>query len=78
MSKNKYCSCCGSPTETLLSADTVAAMLDCSVETIRDWIQKRKVGSKKIMGLRRIHWSEIERYLEDSPSIDEFAHEALV
>ena len=73
----KYCQYCGQPGERYYSPETLATILDCSVETVRDWIKKRTLGSVKIGGLRRIPASEIEKITIQLPSLQDFTEEAL-
>lgn len=75
--KPRYCSYCGGTQERFYSLETVAIMLDCSVETVRGWVRCRQIGSTKAGGLRRISAYSLERFLTKLPSIDEMAQEAI-
>ncbi len=75
MAKNRvnrkhYCPYCCSSTERLYSPETVAKMLECSVEKIRKMIQKREISYKKIGRLVRIPSSELEKIGQYFPSVD--------
>lgn len=47
--------------EKMLTVKQVSAELDVAEITIRQWIQKDKIKSVKIIGGRRIPQSEVER-----------------
>ena len=63
MSSNhrKYCPYCGSRVERYYSPESVAEILDCSVEKIRKMILRREISYRKIGRLVRIPVSEIEK-----------------
>ena len=57
--------------------ETVARMLDCSVETIRGWIKDRTIGSVKVNGLRRIPAASLDKITTRMPSIEELVDAAI-
>lgn len=63
MAKNnrKYCPYCGSIVERYYSPESLAKILDCSVDKIRKMILRREISYKKIGRLVRIPNSEIEK-----------------
>ena len=69
----RYCSHCGGTKERYLSVETVATLLDCSVDTVRGWVRERKIGSVKLGGLRRIPAASLEKFTTKLPSIMELA-----
>ena len=74
----RFCPCCGGTQEQDYSAESVARMEDCSVETVRGWVRERKIGSIKVGGLRRIPAESLEKFKTRIPSIDELTDEALL
>ena len=78
MTRNgKYCEYCGQPGERFYSVETAARLLDCSVETVRSWVQDRTIGSVKIGRLRRIPAHGLDKMIQRFPSLEEVAEEAL-
>ncbi len=75
--KQKYCSYCGANQERFHSVESVAGILDCSVETVRGWIKDRSIGSVKIGGLRRIPATELKKMTINWPSLGEVAENAV-
>ena len=61
----------------MYSVKSLAAMIDCSEQTIRGWIQDRNIGYIKIGGLVRIPQAELEKLMDRRPSIEELTTEAL-
>lgn len=74
----KYCSYCGSTQERYYSAETVAEILDCSPETIRGWINDRKIDSFKIRGLRRISEADLKKVISRRQSIEQLTVDAMI
>ena len=77
MSKTHYCSHCGAAQERFYSVETVARMLDCSPQAIRNWIRDREIGFKKFGRMVRIPASEIEKRGEYYPTVKESVDELL-
>lgn len=73
----KYCPYCGTSGERFLSPESVATVLDCSVETVRGWIKAKVIGSIKIGRLRRIPYEEIEKIIIDFPAINQSVRDIL-
>lgn len=73
----KFCAFCGSSQEKMYSVKSLSALIDCSEQTLRAWIQDRTIGYVKIGGLVRIPQAELEKLMERRPSIDESVNEAL-
>lgn len=77
MTEPRYCSYCGGTGERFYSVETVASILDCSVETVRGWVRERKIGSVKLGGLRRIPAASLEKFMTQIPSIEDLAAETM-
>ena len=73
----KYCEFCGQPGERYYSPETLAAILDCSVKTVRGWINDRTIPSVKVNGLRRISAKDLASIMEKLPSIEQMAAAAM-
>ncbi|UCH64116.1 MAG: helix-turn-helix domain-containing protein [Fidelibacterota bacterium] len=73
----KYCPYCGGHLDRYISVDHLSVILDCSPETIRDWIKRGKFGYSKFGRSVRIPWSEIEKFGEFHPSAEESINELL-
>lgn len=56
------------------SINTVAARLDCSASTVRDYVRRGDLPApRKIAGLVRWKWSDIEHSLDREAEIDQGA-----
>ena len=75
--KKPYCPHCGSRTENLYSPETVAELLDCSVQKVRKMIQRGEIGYRRIGRLVRIPSSEIERIGEFHPRVSDYFQKQL-
>lgn len=53
----------GSPGDTLLTTDEVAAFLNVDVVTVRRLINKRELGAYRIASEYRVRMSDLEDYL---------------
>ncbi len=74
---HKYCPYCSQPGERYYSPETLAAILDCSIKTVRGWINDKSIGSVKVGGLRRISAGQLEAFIKDVPSFEQLAEEAM-
>ena len=52
-SREKFCTYCGSNQQKMYSVKSLAAMIDCSEQTVRGWIQGRNIGYIRIRGLSK-------------------------
>ena len=59
-SGTKFCPHCGTRWERYYSPESLAKILDCSVDKVRKMIQRREIAYRKIGRLVRIPNSELE------------------
>ena len=69
--RKRFCPCGRSLTKQYYSPESVARMLDCSIEKVRSMIKKREIGYKKIGRLIRIPSNEIDKTGQFFPKLFE-------
>ncbi|MFC1746842.1 helix-turn-helix domain-containing protein [Candidatus Neomarinimicrobiota bacterium] len=82
----KYCQYCGGSTDKYLSVETVAALLDCSTDFIRDQIKEGRIDCVILKSPRRgatrkpirIPANEIHKIIERRRGIDSMVQDTLL